>query len=74
VDTIWHPELSKLKVRQALVHAINCEELAPALFGPESRCGSGPNGIPGTLGVTEENAQPILHLRPGQGPPVARGG
>jgi peptide/nickel transport system substrate-binding protein len=50
VDTIWHPELSKLKVRQALAHAINCEELALALFGPESRCSSGPNGIPGTLG------------------------
>lgn len=64
VDTIWHPELSKLKVRRALAHAINCEALALALFGPESRCSSGPNGIPGTLGVTEENAQPIYTYDP----------
>jgi len=58
VDTIWHPELKKLKVRQALTHAIDCEELALALFGPTSRCSSGPNGIPGTLGVTEKNWKP----------------
>ena len=58
-DTIWHPELRKLKVRQALTHAIDCEELALALFGPESRCSSGANGIPGTLGVNEENWKPI---------------
>lgn len=64
VDTIWHPELSKLEVRQALTHAINCEELALAFFGPESRCSSGPNGIPGTLGVNEENWQPIYKYDP----------
>lgn len=64
VDTIWHPELSKLEVRQALTHAINCEELARAFFGPESRCSSGPNGIPGTLGVNEENAAPIYPYNP----------
>jgi len=58
VDTIWHPELKKLKVRQALTHAIDCEELALALFGPTSRCSSGPNGIPGTIGVTETNWKP----------------
>ena len=64
VDTIWHPELRKLEVRQALTHAINCEELALAFFGPESRCSSGPNGIPGTLGVNEENWQPIYSYDP----------
>lgn len=64
VDTIWHPELSKLEVRQALTHAINCEELALAFFGPESRCSSGPNGIPGTLGVNEENWKPIYSYDP----------
>ena len=64
VDTIWHPELRKLEVRQALTHAINCEELALAFFGPESRCSSGPNGIPGTLGVNEENWQPIYGYDP----------
>lgn len=58
-DTIWHPELRKLKVRQALTHAIDCPALANALFGPESRCSSGANGIPGTLGVNEENWKPI---------------
>ncbi len=66
VDTIWHPELRKLEVRQALTHAIDCEELelALAFFGPESRCSSGPNGIPGTLGVNEENAAPIYPYNP----------
>ena len=64
VDTIWHPELRKLEVRQALTHAINCEELALAFFGPESRCSSGPNGIPGTLGVNEENWKPIYGYDP----------
>ena len=64
VDTIWHPELSKLEVRQALTHAINCEELALAFFGPESRCSSGPNGIPGTLGVNEDNSRPIYPYNP----------
>jgi len=64
VDTIWHPELQKLEVRQALTHAINCEELALAFFGPESRCSSGPNGIPGTLGVNEDNWQPIYGYDP----------
>ena len=64
VDTIWHPELRKLEVRQALTHAIDCEGLAEALFGPESRCSSGPNGIPGTLGVNEENSQPIYPYDP----------
>ena len=64
VDTIWHPELRKLEVRQALTHAIDCEELALAFFGPESRCSSGPNGIPGTLGVNEGNAAPIYPYDP----------
>lgn len=64
VDTIWHPELRKLEVRQALTHAIDCEALALAFFGPESRCSSGPNGIPGTLGVNEENAAPIYPYDP----------
>lgn len=64
VDTIWHPELRKLEVRQALTHAIDCEALALAFFGPESRCSSGPNGIPGTLGVNEDNAAPIYPYDP----------
>ena len=63
-DTIWHPELKKLKVRQAITHAIDCEELALALFGPTSRCSSGPNGIPGTLGVNETNWKPKFPYDP----------
>ena len=39
-------------------------KLALAFFGPESRCSSGPNGIPGTLGVNEENAKPIYPYDP----------
>jgi peptide/nickel transport system substrate-binding protein len=64
VDQIWDPELKKFEVRQALAHAIDCEGLALALFGPSSRCGAGPNAIPGTLGVTEENARPIYTYDP----------
>jgi ABC-type transport system substrate-binding protein len=64
VDHIWDPELRKLEVRQAMAHAIDCESLALALFGPSSRCGSGPNAIPGFLGVTEENAKPIYNYDP----------
>jgi peptide/nickel transport system substrate-binding protein len=63
-DTIWHPELRKLEVRQALTHAIDCEALALAMFGPDSRCSSGANGIPGTLGVNEENWKPIYQYDP----------
>jgi ABC-type transport system substrate-binding protein len=64
VDQIWHPELRKLEVRQAMAHAIDCEGIALALFGPSSRCGSGPNADVATLGVTEENARPIYEYDP----------
>jgi peptide/nickel transport system substrate-binding protein len=33
LDTIWHPELKKKKVRQAISHAINCQELVDTWFG-----------------------------------------
>ena len=31
VNTLWHPELKKKKVRQAIVHAINCQEMVDVL-------------------------------------------
>ncbi len=64
VDTIWDPFMSQLKMRQAMTHAIDCESLALSFFGPDSKCRSGPNGIAGTLGVTEENAKPIYAYDP----------
>ena len=57
-DQIWDPFLKQLKFRQALAHAINCLDLAAAIYGPEAQCRSGP-GVPGVLGVTEENTKPI---------------
>jgi peptide/nickel transport system substrate-binding protein len=58
VDTIWDPFLKDLKVRQALAHAVDCPAMALALFGPLSKCHSGPNG-PGVLGINETNTKPI---------------
>ena len=63
VDTIWDPFLKDLRVRQALMHAVDCEAMALALFGPQSKCRSGPNG-PGVLGINETNTKPIYTYSP----------
>ena len=55
-DAMWHPELKKKKVRQALNLAIDCQAITDALL----------EGVPcwgninpsGTVGVTERNSQP----------------
>ena len=55
-DGMWHPELKKKKVRQALNLAIDCQAITDALL----------EGLPcwgninpsGTVGVTERNSQP----------------
>ena len=57
VDTIWHPELKKKEVRQALVHAINCQEIVEALYDGQTEC-RGNVAPPGTLGITSENGKP----------------
>ena len=56
-DTMWHPELQKKKVRQALAHAIDCEGLLESIFQGEIQCHAS-IAPPGTVGVTPENSKP----------------
>jgi peptide/nickel transport system substrate-binding protein len=57
LDTIWHPELKKTKVRQAMSHAINCQELVDTLYRGVPPC-LGNIIFPGVLGATERNTAP----------------
>jgi peptide/nickel transport system substrate-binding protein len=60
MNTLWHPELKKLKVRQAIAHAVNCQEIVDTLYGGHSRCWG--NIIwPGVVGATEENTAPYTY-------------
>ena len=63
-DQIWDPFLKQLKFRQALAHALDCETMVFNFYGAEAKCRSGPNGIPGVLGVNEENTKPIYTYDP----------
>lgn len=55
--SIWHPETSKLKVRQAMAAAVNCQELIDSLYGGHSAC-RGNIVWPGVIGATESNTAP----------------
>ena len=57
VLSFLHPETSKLKVRQAMAHAINCQEMIDALYGGNSVC-RGNIIWPGVIGATESNTAP----------------
>jgi peptide/nickel transport system substrate-binding protein len=57
MNTIWHPELKKLKVRQAMVHAINCQEMIDSLYQGFTTC-RGNIIWPGIIGATERNTAP----------------
>ena len=57
VLSIFHPETSKLKVRQAMAHAINCQEMIDSLYGGHSVC-RGNIIWPGVTGATEANTAP----------------
>ena len=57
INTVWHPELSKKKVRQAIAHAVNCREMAESLYGGFTTC-RGNIIWPGIIGATEENTAP----------------
>jgi peptide/nickel transport system substrate-binding protein len=57
LDTVWHPELSKKQVRQALAHAIDCEGLVEALYQGQVKC-YGNTSAEGTIGITPENSAP----------------
>jgi len=57
LNTLWHPELKKKQVRQAMVHAINCQEIVDSLYGglPPRR---GNTIWPGVTGATARNTAP----------------
>ncbi len=55
--SIWGGETSKQKVRLAMNHAINCQEIIDALYGGNSVC-RGNIIWPGVIGATEENTAP----------------
>ncbi|MSQ05948.1 MAG: hypothetical protein EXR54_03200 [Dehalococcoidia bacterium] len=57
LDTVWHPELKKQKVRLALAHAINCQELLDGIFKGEQKCHAAV-APPGSVGITPENSKP----------------
>jgi len=57
LDTMWHPELKKKQVRQALAHAIDCQALVKALYEGLVQC-YGAISVPGTVGITPKNSAP----------------
>ncbi len=57
---LWHPELKKKKVREAIVHAINCREIVDNLYGGYTRC-LGNIIWPGVIGATEQNTAPYTY-------------
>jgi peptide/nickel transport system substrate-binding protein len=59
-DTIWHTELRKKKVRMALAHAVNCQEIVQTLYDGRNQC-YGNISQPGTLGITPENSAPYKY-------------
>jgi peptide/nickel transport system substrate-binding protein len=57
INTLWHPELKKVKVRQAMAHAINCQEIVDSLYRGLPTC-RGNLIWPGVVGATERNTAP----------------
>ncbi|MSQ07452.1 MAG: hypothetical protein EXR54_10455 [Dehalococcoidia bacterium] len=60
INTLWNPELKKLKVRQAMAHAINCQELIDSLYAGLTTC-RGNIIWPGVVGATEANTAPYTY-------------
>jgi peptide/nickel transport system substrate-binding protein len=57
VNTLWHPELKKKEVREAIVHAINCQEMVEVLYSGLTTC-RGNIIWPGVIGASERNTAP----------------
>ena len=55
-DAMWHPELKKKKVREALNLAIDCQTITDALLDGLPCWGN--INPPGTVGVTDRNSKP----------------
>lgn len=56
-DNIWHPELKKRDVREALTLAIDCETIMEVLYDGLTEC-YGNISPAGTVGITGENSAP----------------
>jgi peptide/nickel transport system substrate-binding protein len=56
-DNIWHPELKKRDVREALALAIDCETIMADLYRGLAEC-YGNISPTGTVGITRENSAP----------------
>lgn len=57
IDTVFDPWLSQLKMRQAIVHSIDCPAIVASLYQGATTC-RGNHGAPGVLGTTPENLKP----------------
>ncbi len=56
LDTVFHPELEKQKVREALAIAIDCQTLLAALFDGRIPCHAAIS-MKGTVGINDENSK-----------------
>ena len=56
LDTVFHEELAKQKVRLALAHAIDCQTLLDSLFDGRIPCHAAIS-MNGTVGINAENSQ-----------------
>ena len=57
IDTVYHPELAKVEVREALNLAIDCDKLMKQLYNDLLQC-YGNIAQKGTVGITDENSKP----------------
>ena len=55
-DTVFHPELSKQKVRLALTHAIDCQTMLDSFFDGRIPCHNAIS-MNGTVGINEANSK-----------------
>jgi peptide/nickel transport system substrate-binding protein len=55
--SMWHPETSKQKVRQAINHAVDCQEIVDTLYSGYASCQGNVIGA-GVIGATERNIAP----------------
>ena len=56
LDTVFHPELKKQKVREALAIAIDCQSLLDSLFDGRIPCHAAIS-MKGTVGINDENSK-----------------
>ncbi|MBM3942361.1 MAG: hypothetical protein FJ316_05465 [SAR202 cluster bacterium] len=57
LDTVWEPLLRDVKLRRAMVHALDCQGMAQSFFGGKPQC-RGSVVHPSTLGVNPAKTPP----------------